>query len=265
MSLVKDKPVDADWIMQRHKHVATRYARWRTFIDEVLLVFKGEWSVPSLNDPAQSMHFVERPSRPRAIVDKVASFLGVRTDMRIQVLPLNQSDREQKRADFLERVLRAWIWLIEEQSRNYIRRDVAYGTALFGRQPILLHYNPGNEDFFPINIELADPRQTYTYFSRFGPAWYTRDFELPLGEIESYFPEEPVSTWDQFMPSNEEGDKWARMIRITEYANAKYRSYVVGGKEMVVTKEHEFGFLPLREARLRRTVLRDEEDRKSVV
>lgn len=257
--LIKDKPEDADWIMQRHKYLAGRYSKWRRFIDEVLLVFKGEWAVPAMNDPAQSMHTVERPSRPRAIVDKAASFLGVRTDMRIQVLPLNQSDREQKRADFLERVLRAWMWLIEEQSRTYIRRDVAYGTVLFGRQPVLLHYNPDDGDHFPINLEIADPRQCYTYFGRFGPSWYTRDFELPLGEVEGFFPDAPTKTWDKFMPDKNTGDRWGQLVRITEYANAEYRGYVAGGEEMVDIKKHGFGFLPLHEARLRRTSLRDEE------
>lgn len=263
--LITERPVDADWLMERHNFVRGRYQRWTNHIDEVVVLHKGEWVVQHDKDPAQSSHEIVKPAQPRNIVDKLASMIGVRQEMRFDVLPLNQSKRQLRRADFLEKVVEAWWLTIEEEAQRNYRKEIAYGTILFGRQPFILEYKPTTPQlYYPIQLDVVDPRTTFTYFGRFGPQWYTRDYRMQLAELESQFKNlatdvDGISKPNLSQFKSKDTNDWAQSVRVVEYTNAKYRCYAIEGTEFAGPLEHDYGFLPLVEPRFKTTPYRDEE------
>ena len=253
----KQKPADAQWVIDQNAFAKGLYADYRKMNDEVEEVFKSTWAIPTDNadDQSPASPRIVKPAKPRAIVDKFLTMLATRATLSLQVMPKTTGEAEQRACSLIENWLMGYQRQYQLETKKRVWRDFIYFALLRGRGCMETRFDPTylNSDYLPLRTLVTDPNHIFSVWGENGIGWYTKEYKRYAWDIG----QELESKW-------EEGKGWSvpdlseyddnDEVCIIEYWDKEYCSLVVDDK-LVWVNEHEYGFVPLCEAKMKATPL----------
>jgi len=233
---------------------------------EVEAIWKGEFGVPSdTAGDGQDLEIV-RPSQPGNILAKLHRMLSERSEMKIEVVAANATQQEADRAEKLEKILRAYLWQLEEYTQRSVFDDGIFWLLLRGRAPWVTRLESHDEDPDSprIRIHAHDPLGVFPVQGPSGFQYWTREVLMFRHELQDYFDSlQPDQLERMTLPDlkklNEDGedeaDDWSQYV-VVEYWDEDYYAWMVDG-QLVECAEHGEGRILLSEARLNETPLNE--------
>lgn len=229
-------------------------------------VYKAEFSTdPDMRDAGLAL--VNVPTG-QSIVKMFASYLGIGIDVKTQVLPLDESDKEQMRCTKLERYLAAVRYASEYEAHSRSYQDFVFYFLFRGWGVFKTLFYPEYIDTFnfPIRILARDPHYVYPIFGLTGPLYVVEKYDRYVGDIKR----ELGALWER--KKNKDTIVWKKPnfgeyvdteeIEVVEYWDSERKGLRVGGEWVWLMphnyqKEGETGIIPYSFAFCEKTPIAD--------
>ncbi len=234
--------------------------------DAVETVYKADFKTdPDIRDAG--LQLVNVPTG-QSIVKMYSSYLGVGIDIKTQVLPLDDSDKEQMRCTKLERYLDAVRWASEYEAHSRSYQDFVFYYLFRGWGVFKVLFYPELIDTynFPIRILARDPHYVYPIFGLTGPLYVVEKYDRYVGDIKR----ELSALWEN--KKNKDAVVWKKPaldeyvdteeIEVVEYWDDKMKGLKVGGTWVWLMPHHyqqkgEAGIIPYSFAFCEKTPIAD--------
>ena len=210
--------------------------------DSVLEVYKAEFTTdPDIRDSGLTL--VNVPTGA-AVVKMFASYLGIGLDIATQVLPFDESAKEQALCTKLERYLASVRWASEYEShrRAYSNFVWFYLTRGWGVFKTLFYPEYVDTYQFPIRILDRDPHYVYPVFGDTGPLYVVEKYDRYVGDLHR----ELDALWDRkkdkeavvWKPPDFEEYVDTEEVEVTEYWDDELKGLRVAGEWVWLMKHH---------------------------
>ena len=260
--------IDTQYVLDQHAFASEQYTEANRMADEVEKLYKAEWEIPK--DADNKRHAaspdIRKPARARAIVEKFLSMLSLRSTQTIQVVPRSLDEKELEAASKQERWAHGYqLGYMLETKRNPWR-DAPYWFFLRGRGYLERRFDASylGTGKLPLRTLADDPRNIFPVKGHDGIEWYTKSYERSARSLKAEIKRRSGGTraerWKRVSDLSDVDDN--EDVEIVEYWDDTYCAAVLkadddGTKEdrLLYVKKHDYGFVPLAEARCMETPL----------
>lgn len=256
--------MDQDSIEKRHKFAVELFAPAIEKSKEIEELFTADYSAPRERADGSNAGDIKviQPARPQALIGKFQTLLGVRSTQKKAVIPKDTSPEEEQACSTIEQWLhgyqRQYLWEIKRDPW----RDMIFWNLLRGRGCLEARFDPSfiKSGKLPFRTTAADPNCVFPVMGENGIGYYTKEYTRyawDLREEEKRRKQgEKKDRWQKLDLKDEQGDPLEDNIEISvlEYWDEEYCGAIVNGK-LAYLKEHDYGFVPLAEARCKDTPL----------
>lgn len=237
-------PKSGDDVIDLHRFASALHEESNNRMDEVEEVLMERWEVPTdVSDQAGVR--VMQPVKARAIVERFRQMLDIGS-VTFRVMPQKIGEKEDETCSKIERWLKGADRRLKRESGRNHDRDALWWYLFRGRADIEVRFERKyvGAGKFPICVLTDDPRYIYPVKGRSGILWYTKGYDVYARELRG-----PGKKKLKILDGVGPNDK----ISIVEYWDDKTYMAVTGGDtggaEVIMKAEHDYGFVPLSEAR----------------
>lgn len=251
MPISDSKPATAAEVMEQHDHAKGLYDVANRRSDQVVALMTAGVPIPKdKRDAATADVAVTQPVLAGAIVNRLRQMLQVEASMRKRVMPRRDGTEESKACSLIER----WEDGYWRQTMYHLKRD-PHRDALWwylvrGVCRYEVRFRPDwlNTDRVPIETIVDDPATIFPVRGRGEILWYTKEYTMYARELRRQFKKLKASAPKRlkstaFMVDFEDNDE----LTVVEYWDDKYYASVVEKENLVLSNEHNLGFVPLAE------------------
>ena len=247
-----NRPASPEEVLSQHEHAKGLYSGALSHMREVDELLTGVYEVPrDVRDMKGTT--VAQPVLPRAIIERVRQMMAVQTAV-ARVIPSRAGDKEKDNATKKERWLSGALRRTKHESRRDPHRDALFWYLLRGRADYEVRLMPGfaNTGLFPIQTFVDDPMSIFPVRGRRGVLWYTKEYTIYARELKRDLEAKNESA--DFLKQSDPNDE----IPVVEYWDETYYAAVAriaSEAKLLLSKKHDYGFVPLTEARCMDTPL----------
>lgn len=262
--------IDAQFVLDQHDYAAGLYAEANRMADETEELYKAEWEIPKDADNARhaASPDIRKPARARAIVDKFMGMLSLRAAQTIQVVPRSLDEKELEATSKQERWARGYqLGYMLETKRNPWR-DAPYWFFYRGRGYLERRFDASylGTGKLALRTLADDPRSIYPVKGHDGFEWYTKGYTRSARSLKAEI---------KRRSAGERAERWKRVaglgdlddnadVEIIEYWDDEHCAHVLksadgSGGSLLSLRRHDYGFVPLSEARCMETPLAEME------
>ena len=252
-----NRPGSANEVLEQHEHAKGLYSNAVSRMKEVDELLTGVYEVPKdVRDMKGTT--VAQPVLPRAIIERVRQMMAVQTAT-ARVIPSKPGEKERNNATKKERWLNGALRRTRYESKRDPHRDAIYWYLLRGRVDYEVRVLPNfaGSGKFPIQTLTDDPMTIFPVRGRNGILWYTKEYTIYARELKHDLRDKEENAG--FLDGMDANDE----IPIVEYWDDTYYAAVAKTESkkgepdghLLMSKKHEYGFVPLAEARCMDTPL----------
>jgi hypothetical protein len=261
--------IDAEYVLEQHAYAKDLYTGARAQADEVEELFKSDWEIPK--DSPGNKHGaspdIRKPARARAIVEKFLSMLSLRSTQTIQVVPRSLDEDELEATSKLERWARGYQLGLMLETNGNPWRDAAYWFFLRGRGCLETRFDASylNTQKLAVRTLADDPNNIFSVKGHDGIEWYTKSYKRSVRSLKAEIGRRgkagKKNRWE-VVDLGETDDN--AEVELVEFWDDTHCAAVLCGEEggdakLLYVKKHDYGFVPLAEARCMATPLADAE------
>jgi len=241
-------------VIDLHKFASGLHEESNARMDEVEEVLMEKWEVPK--DVAdQAGVRVMQTVKGRAIIERFRQMLDIGSAS-FRVMPQKIGEREDETCSKIERWLVGADRRMKHETGRDHDRDGLWWYLFRGRADFEIRFEPGRKDKskFPLSTLCDDPRYIFPVKGRSGIVWYTKSYDVYVRELRGKVGKKKLAVLEEAKPNDK--------VEVVEYWDDKVYAVVAGGHsavkpEMIMRKEHRYGFVPLNEARCLDTPMDD--------
>jgi len=214
-------------------------------------LYKAEYTVPKkIGDieDATDTATVFKPSKPRAILQKILALLSLRAQMKNQVVPLKDTNEEQRICSRLEQYLEGYQYRVQTEAARPIYRHAVQWALLRGKLVLQVQYLPSlvNSEYFPIRTVAPDPKTVYEVPSTVGMMYVVTEEMRYVWDLKRELSKKGgTGGWSE--PAWIRDGKDLRdtdQVALKTYWDVETTSVLVDNDEVLAPTPHEYGFLP---------------------
>lgn len=254
--------ITAEFIEEQNGYASDLYTAAQAQADEVERIFKSEFDIPTDTTDKENPGSpdVRKPARARAILEKFLSLLSLRSTQTIQVIPGNLTNDEIEACSKIERWLRGYQLAYMLETKRNPWRHAAYWYFLRGRGCLETRFDTSQlgRDRLAVRTYADDPYGIYSVWDRDGVCWYTKEYNRYAKSVKDEIARRRKGDKDQRWKGVELPDKVGEEVEIVEYWDDTYCAASCNG-ELLYRRQHDYGFVPLAEARCLETPLASQE------
>lgn len=245
-------PKSADDVLDLHRFASSLYDESNSRMDEVEEVLMERWEVP--RDVAdQAGVRVMQPVKGRAIIERFRQMIDIGS-LSARVMPQKFGEKEDETCSKIERWLSGADRRMKRESGRDHDRDALWWYLFRGRADLEVRFDPKSRGGgrFPLCVLTDDPRYIYPVRGRSGILWYTKGYEVYARELRNRKWKKRLKILDDAGPND--------LISVVEYWDDKVYMAATGGDvgaEILMKREHRYGFVPIAEARCLDTPMDD--------
>lgn len=256
--------IDAKFVLEQHEYAEGLYSAAKAQAEEVEELFKADWDIPK-DTPASANAAspeIRRPARARAIVEKFLSMLSLRPTQTLQVIPRSLDETELEATSKQERWARGYQLAYQLETKHDPNRDATYWFFLRGRGYLESRLDSSyfGTDKLALRTLAPDPLDVFPVKGHDGIEWYTKCSERSVRSLKAEIARRRKMA---------KKDRWAGVdlseaddndtVEIVEYWDEDYCAAVLetseGDGKLLYVRKHDYGFVPLAEARCMETPL----------
>ena len=255
--------IDAKFVLEQHEYAEGLYSAAKAQAEEVEELFKADWDIPK-DTPATANAAspeIRRPARARAIVEKFLSMLSLRPTQTLQVIPRSLDETELEATSKQERWARGYQLAYQLETKRDPWRDATYWFFLRGRGYLETRLDSSyfGTDKLAVRTLAPDPLDVYPVKGHDGIEWYTKCSERSVRSLKAEIARRRkagVNRWAGVDLSEADDND---MVEIVEYWDEDHCAAVLetseGDGKLLYVRKHDYGFVPLAEARCMETPL----------
>lgn len=257
-------PTTAEELSQAHAFAAGLYTDANRRSDEVIATLTEGLPIPRDVTDAGNVQ-VTQMVLVWAIIERFRQMLQVEGSQRQRVVPLKDGREAAERATKIERWLTGFQRRLRYQQKRNYERDASWWFLARGVCRLEVRFLPElvNTNQMPLAVLCDDPATIHPVAGRHGPLWYTKEYLMYVREFEAMAArmQNPVDTAWLGKTDLEPNDQ----VTIIEYWDDTWTCALARPQEekesgqLLYTRAHQYGFLPLAEGHCMDTPLADAE------
>lgn len=252
--------MDQDTIERRHKFAQGLYAEAISQSQEVEKLFTADFAIPADRADATKGADIKviQPAQARAIVEKFITLNSAQARQKKTVLPKDNGLEEQEKCSLIEQWLHAYQRGYVFETKKNPWRDDAFWYYFRGRSYLEARFDPSfiGKGKLPFRTLTPDPNTVFPVWGEDGIGYYTKCYTRYAWDLQQEYERrrkgDKKYRWQPLALG--EKDEENEEVEIVEYWDDEHCGALVNG-ELAYLREHEYGCVPLAEARCMDTPL----------
>jgi len=250
--------IDAEFITKQHEFASGLYGDAITRSEEVEELFKSDYKIPrDQGDSATAGGPTAlKPARARAILEKNLTLMSVRAQQKLAVIAKDSGPEEQEKCSKIERWMSGYQRKHMMETKGNPWRDMVYWYLLRGRGVLETRFDPSylKTDCLPIRTFAPDPNGVFAVRGENGIGFYTKEYTRYVWDVRAEMTKRRGTRAKWNAVTLPDKDKDNDTLSVVEYWDDKYCGATLEG-ELLYVRKHDYGFVPLAEARCMETPL----------
>lgn len=263
--------IDVEYVLNQHAYAQGLYGDSILMAQAVEAFYKNEWDIPQDTDTGShpASPDIRQPARQRAIVEKFLSMLSLRATQTIQVVPRSLEEAELEKTSKLERWAHGYQLGYMLETKRDPWRDAAYWFFLRGRGCLETRFDASRvgTDHLAVRTLADDPLGIFSVPGHDGLEYYTKEYTRSVrglkAEITRRAKGNKKTRWASVDLSELDDNATETLV---EYWDETHCAALLRGDgsekrpdRLLYVRKHDYGFVPLAEARCMATPLADME------